>query len=115
MDTASPISHPFTVGTHWVFSLSAWLIGGTVASATEEFITLSEGVWLESVKQGYATQSDVALSTSPKEMDNIITSCYPLPPGHVLRVEAIFHASPSVQPMTVLYRRRQSAAIKAAK
>ena len=99
-----------------MFIPPGWLIGATIDSFSGDglSVSLKDIVHLESVSNGNSTIGAPAMAPTPDKLSELVTACYTMADGSILRKDAILIASPCKVPMTVLARKAQKDAIKRA-
>jgi len=113
--SSKPPKYEFKVDQHWtIFLPPGWIVSGTVQGVYEDHITLMDCVYIETVHQGKSSIGDASFAKTPAELNQVVSSSYPLPDGTIMVKSAILMATPAQCSFRSLARAREAEAVKKA-
>lgn len=105
----------FEAETHFtIFLPPGWIISGTIDRVWKNHVALRDAVYIETVHQGKSSIGDASFAKSASELQQVVSSSYPLPDGTIMRSDAILMATPAQSSFRSLARQREAEAVKKA-
>jgi hypothetical protein len=102
-------------GKTYIFNIPpSWIVGGTVVDQDDTHVYLTDGIYVESIGDGYSALGSIAMASDSKGLKDAVTKSYPLKDGTAFRRDALLIHVECNRDLQPLSRSEEAKAIKRA-